>query len=142
MPENLRRHRCAPTAVANFHCTTPLCCSVNGSRYTLMGLLSSTQSYVLPSLSSLSFLTPPSPQSSPPSSPLPPSVFFPFPPSPSSPLPSPSPPSSPAARSAPEVCYDYNTVGNCYGKCSIQQPCGSACRQIPCAQEYVAWCLI
>ena len=49
-----------------------------------------------------------------------------------------SPPFTSAARSAPDVCYEYNTVGNCYGKCSIQQPCGTSCNQIPCAQEYVS----
>ena len=45
--------------------------------------------------------------------------------------------SSPDARSPPDSCYSYNTAGQCYGKCGIQQPCTTSCTTIPCTPEYV-----
>ena len=45
--------------------------------------------------------------------------------------------SSPDARSPPDSCYNFNTAGQCYGKCGIQQPCTTSCTAIPCAPEYV-----
>ena len=110
----------------SLHALNYFTASVNGVKYTLAVFLRSTPFLPLPHLPFAftfchHFLPSPSALTS----------FL-------SPLSSPlSSPSFPDARSAPEVCYGYNTVGNCYGKCSIEQPCGSVCRQIPCAQEYV-----